>query len=265
MVVKAQAGSHVVIVIIVIVSILVALGAAFFIALQKNGNDGFNGLATGSTKDQSEPDLKIKDIGIELGNYDATTGRAGDVVFTKNGIDQYGDLIFMNYGAVTKANSVRPADTLNPQPTFIVPIGTKIRSLVDGEVIRIEGLYSNDQSIMVASSSKSNWIYETEHVINPSVKVGDKVKAGQVIAEASTHDSQYHPGFGVYEIGILHGGNPPEHVCVFNYLDDSIREDIFAKLKAFYKSWESYMGNDNLYDEAKMVVPGCYTLDPVKD
>jgi hypothetical protein len=187
------------------------------------------------------------------------------VVFTKTGIEQYGNIIFTNFGELSKANSARPTDTYNPQPTFVVPLGTKIHSLVDGVVVRVEELYSKDFTVQIASSAESNWIYEMEHVINPTVKVGDKVAAGQVVAEASTHDSQYHPGFGLYEIGILHGGNPPEHVCLFNYLDDSIKDDVFAKLKAFYKSWETYMGNDALYDESKMVVPGCYTLDPISD
>ena len=270
---QTENGSHLVIaiVIIVIVGILVALGMAFFNVNQKKSDNAtsttttdINAPAT-AVKNPNEPDLKIKDIGINLGYYDSATNRAGDVVFTKTGISQYGNLIFTNYGEISKANSARPTDTLNPQPTFIVPLGTKIRSLVDGVVVRIEKLYSDDYTVMVASNNESNWIYETEHIINPTVKVGDAVKAGQVIAEASTHDSQYHPGFGLYEIGILHGGNPPEHLCPFNYLDDLIKEDVFAKLRAFYASWETYMGDSSLYDESKMAVPGCYTLDPVSD
>jgi biotin carboxyl carrier protein len=262
---KAQSGSHVVIIIVIIVGILVALGAAFFIAVQKKSGGDIGTFISEVTGNSTEPDLKIKHLGIDLGFYDAASNKAGDIVFTKEGIEQYGNIIFTNYGEVSEANSARPVATLNPQPTFIVPLGTKIRSMVDGVVVRIENLYSNDQTIMVASSDESSWLYETEHVINPVVKVGDKVKAGQVIAEASTHDSQYHPGFGLYEIGILKGGNPPEHVCLFNYLDDSIKEDIFAKLRAFYASWETYMGDDTLYDESKMIIPGCYTTDNISD
>ncbi len=262
---QASRGSHVVIVIIIVVGILVALGVAFFVAVQNKGGGDIGTFIQNATSSSTDPDLKIKNIGIDLGYYDPATNRAGDVVFTKEGIEQYGNVIFTNYGEVSKANSARPTDTLNPQPTFIVPLGTKIRSLVDGEVVLVEKLYSNDYTVHVASNSGSNWIFETEHVNNPTVKVGDKVTAGQVIAEASTHDSQYHPGFGLYEIGILKGGNPPGHVCLFNYLDDSIKEETFAKLRAFYKAWETYMGDDTLYDESKMVIPGCYTLDPVTD
>jgi biotin carboxyl carrier protein len=249
---RTENGSHLIIIIVIVVGILIALGAAFFFAVQNKGNS-------------KEPDLKLKSIGINLDYYNSTTNHAGDLVFTKTGIEQGGNILFSNFGELSKASSARAGGMPNPQPTFIVPLGTKIRSLVDGVVVRVEKLYSDDYTIQVASSTKSNWIYEIEHVMNQTVKVGDTVKGGQVIAEASTHDSQYHPGFGIYETGILHAGNPPEHVCLFNYLDDSIKEDTFAKLRGLFKSWEAYMGNSDLYDEAKMVVPGCYTLDAVSD
>lgn len=262
---RAESGSHLVIVILVIVGILVALGVAFFVAVQKKSGGDIESFIAEVFVNPAEPDLKIKNLGIDLGYYDEATGKAGDVVFTKDNIEAYGNLIFLNYAEVEQANSAQPEAAINPQPTFIVPVGTKIRSLVDGEVVRIEKLYSDDYTVQVASRAESDWIYETEHVVNPVVKVGDKVTAGQVVAEASTYNTRHHPGFALYEIGILHGGNPPEHVCIFNYLDDSIKEDTFAKLKAFYKSWETYMGDDTLYDESKMVIPGCYSLDKISD
>ena len=105
-------------------------------------------------------------------------------------------------------------------------MGTKVRSLVDGVVTNVPLLYSNDYSIMVATNSKSQWQYETEHVTNPLVKVGDTVTAGQVIAEVSPHSKDGNSGFGMVEIGILKGGNPPQHICPFAYLDPSVKDDI---------------------------------------
>jgi murein DD-endopeptidase MepM/ murein hydrolase activator NlpD len=142
-----------------------------------------------------------------------------------------------------------------------LPLGTKVLSLVDGEVAKVEKLYSNDYTVMVMSKG-SDLMFETEHVINPKVKVGDMVKGGDVIAEVSTHDSHYHPGFGILEIGILKGGNPPQHLCPFQYLDESIKEDTFTKIKALYKGWEDYRGDTSIYDEANYPVPGCATLEP---
>lgn len=262
---RAESGSHLVIVILVIVGILVALGVAFFVAVQKKSGGDIESFIAEVFVNPAEPDLKIKNLGIDLGYYDETTGKAGDILFTKDNIEAYGNLMFLNYAELEKINSAQAEEALNPQPTFIVPLGTKVRSLVDGEVVGVTKLYSGDYSVQVASRAESDWIYETEHVINSIVKVGDKVTAGQAIAEPSDYNSHHHPGFGLVEIGILKGGNPPEHVCLFNYLDDSIKEDVFAKLKAFYKSWETYMGDDTLYDESRMVVPGCYTLDKISD
>ncbi len=262
-----QAGSHVII-IVVAVAVLV-FAAIIFRFVTAEGENPIKKAVSKVTEavdgESKEPDLKIKHIGINLDYYDPATNKAGDIVFTKEGISQYDNMILMDYGLIGQKSSARPNPKPSPQPTFIVPLGTKIHAVTDGEVVAIQDLYSNDKSVHVASSKDSSWIYEMEHIINPTVKVGDKVKAGDVVGEASTHDSQYHPGFGLYEVGILHGGNPPEHVCFYNYLDESIKADTQKKLKAFYKSWEEYMGDTTIYDEAKMVVPGCYTLDATKD
>lgn len=262
-----QYGFHAVLLLMAIVVIAI-IAAAAYVVIQKSDSkkdDAAQLTSAPAPNDPNAPPLKIKHIGINLGEYDPATQTMGDLTFTKNGLESYGNLLVFDYGAVAEANSAAQR-RLNPQPTFIVPLGTKIHSLVDGVVVNVPKLYSNDYSIQVGTDKESHWLYETEHVINPKVKVGDKVKAGQVIAEASTHDSQYHPGFGLYEIGILHAGTtgPPQHVCPFSYLDDSIKQDTYKKLNEFYAAWEAYQGNTALYDEAKHVVPGCYTLDPIE-
>ncbi len=200
---------------------------------------------------QDEPPLKLKSIGV---NFE-------DFKFTKDKL-QF-DRLFMDYGFFIPASSAS-SDKKNPQPTFILPLGTPVRSLVDGVVANMPTLWSGDISIQVTKSGKlERWVYETEHVTNPKVKVGDKVKAGQIIAEVSNFDKGAPEGFGAVEIGILEGGNPPEHVCPFAYLDESIKEDTFKKITAFFKSWEEYIGNSALYDE-NAKIPGCLTLDPIK-
>lgn len=259
-----EKGFHLVLLLCVIAFILI-VGVLIYVFIGQTKSDhseSGNFTTAPVAGDPNAPPLKLKSIGINLGVYDPATQHAGDVVFTNQNIQGY-NTIFFDYGAVAEANSAAER-RLNPQPTLILPLGTKVRSLVDGIVVNIPKLYSDDYSIQVASTKDSQWLYETEHVINPTVKVGDRVTAGQVIAEVSTHDSQYHPGFGLYEIGILHAGNPPQHVCPFNYLDDSIRQDVFQKLTDFYTAWEKYKNDGTVYDESKHVVPGCYTLDPIE-
>ncbi|TSC65674.1 MAG: Uncharacterized protein CEO22_386 [Candidatus Berkelbacteria bacterium Gr01-1014_85] len=206
--------------------------------------------------------LMIKSLPIQLAAYDASTQKAGDLLFTKAKLGEF-DLPFFPYGFEILANSAGPAKK-NPQPTFIVPLGTKVLSIVDGVVQQIPQLYSQDYSIMVGQSLNSSTVYETEHVIKPIVKVGDKVKAGQVIAEVSDYDSKNTPGYGLVEIGILEGGNPPQHSCPFSELDPSVKDKISEQLKTLYQDWETYRTNTKLYDETKEPITGCLSLDKIE-
>lgn len=200
------------------------------------------------------PPLLIKNLGIDFDK---------DLVFTKEKLEF--DSIFFDYGFVISANnSASGKDKSNPQPTFIVPLGTPARSLVDGIVVAIPTLWSGDYSVQVTTNGKmEKWIYETEHLINPKVKVGDKVTAGQIVGEVSNFNHGAPPGFGTVEIGLLKGGNPPSHVCPFLYLDPSIKEAVFAKLRAFYKAWNEYRGK-TIYNESAYSVPGCLTLSSIE-
>ncbi|OGE25750.1 hypothetical protein A3H85_01990 [Candidatus Daviesbacteria bacterium RIFCSPLOWO2_02_FULL_40_8] len=202
-------------------------------------------------QNENEPPLKLKSIGVEF----------SDFKFTKEKL-QVGRL-FMGYGFYIPKGNDNPAK-YNPQPTFIVPLGTPVRSIVDGIVAAMPTVWSGDYSIQVTADGKmQKWVYETEHVINPKVKVGDRVTAGQIIAEVSDFDKGAPAGFGTVEIGILKGGNPPQHICPFAYLDDSIKEETFIKLKNLFRDWEEYTGNTSLYDEL-LTVPGCLIPDPIK-
>lgn len=199
-----------------------------------------------------EPPLKLKNIGVDF----------DDFVFTKQKL-QFNRL-FMGFGFVISGNmSSGSKDKANPQPTFILPLGTPVRSLVDGVVANIATVWSGDYSIQVTEDGQmQKWIYETEHVINPKVKKGDKVSAGQIIAEVSRFDKGLPEGFGAVEIGILKGGQIPEHVCPFAYLDPSIKEETLKKITTFFKSWEEYTGDQTLYDDTD--IPGCLTLAPIE-
>lgn len=218
--------------------------------------------SSSSNLSSDEPPLLLKSIGFTLDTYDPATNRAGDFQFTKQKL-QF-DRLLMGYGFHIPAEQTGGGQAKdNPQPTFILPLGTKVRSLVGGVVTEIPTVWSGDYSIHVTDGKNEQWRYETEHVINPVVKVGDRVTAGQIIAEVSDYDTGLPAGFGLFEIGILHGGQTPEHVCPFAYLDPSIKVDVQAKLLQFYKDWEAYKGHDSLYTESESPI-GCLTLDPIE-
>lgn len=200
-----------------------------------------------------EPPLKIKHLGFNLEDYDPQTKKAGEIDFT---LEPYDNRLWTDFG-----HKDTQSGKIHPQPIFQLPVGTKVYAIADGVVVEIPKLYSNDFSVQVASDQNSKWRYETEHVVNVKVKVGDKVKAGQEIAEVGPDNNR---NYGFLDIGILKGGEVPQHVCPFAYLDDSIKEETFKKIKALYASWEEYKGNPNIYDESSMPVPGCLTLDLVE-
>ena len=239
---------------------IIIIGAFFVSSQNSNKIKQDSGVASAPQNDKvekrsdNEPPLKLKSIGVEF----------SDFKFTKEKL-QFNRL-FMGYGFVIPGNQTSSGQNKsNPQPTYILPLGTPVRSLVDGIVAAIPTVWSGDYSIQITKSGQlERWVYETEHVINPKVKVGDKVVAGQIIAEVGSFGNGDPPGYGAVEIGILHGGGegPPEHICPFAYLDDSVKEETFKKLNELFKSWEEYVGDEILYDETS--VPGCLTLDPIE-
>lgn len=218
--------------------------------------------AAPSVEATDAPPLLLKSVGIDLGEYDAAHQTVGDLAFTKKKL-QFG-VLFSEFGFTIPADQTRNGQAKeNPQPTWLVPLGTKVHALVDGVVVHVTKLYSDDYSVMVATDSKSRWMYETEHIINLLVKEGDVVKAGQVIGEVSPHSSEGNSGYGMVEIGILRGGNPPQHVCPFAYLDPSVKSRIQGQLLGYYRAWEAYVGDTSRYDEVAQPTPGCLTLEPL--
>ena len=234
--------------IVVVVVVLVIIAAVVYsIKPQPSKND--------------EPPLLIKNLPIKLAPYDPSTGMAGDIKFIKDEV-QF-DALYMDYAFEIPASPDYPAKK-NPQPTFVAPLGTKVRSMVDGKVVAIGKLYSNDYSIAV-SDGKGQYRYETEHVINPRVKVGDTVKAGDIIAEVSDlSGGAANLGLGIVEIGILKGGQSPTHICPYLYLDPTVKDKITNDLKTLYSDWNSYKGK-TIYDLNDYQTIGCLSEENISD
>lgn len=203
----------------------------------------------------------IKNIGFNLDYYDPATQRAGDIRFFK--IKMPYDRLFYDYGHI---ETITSQGGTSLHPTFILPLGTPVRAIIDGVVVGVPKLYSNDYSVqMTPDGEMGGLIFELEHVKKPIVKAGDKVVAGQIVAEVTDFGGHNYPGYGSVDIAVFHdSGNGPEHLCPFLYLDPSIKDDFNKKIQALYKSWEEYMGKDTLYDEAKHKIPGCIITDPIK-
>lgn len=252
--------------ILVGVLILVILGVLVYVFVLNKNDAGSNGDTTGAVSQASGGDTaRIKNLGIRLDYYNPETGMAGDVKFIKFDTKAGGlDAIFSEYGRPAPANNGQGAGRLNPQPTFIAPLGTKVYSLVDGKVFKVEKLYSGDYSVMVMPKG-SELAFETEHIKEVTVKEGDEIKAGDPVGVVSDYDAKNLNGMGLVEIGVLLGGNPPRHLCTFDYLDESIKSETLKKITALENAWEDFVGDDNVYHQDKELVAGCRTRDEIKD
>lgn len=255
-------------IIIAVIAVLLAVGWRVWSEKSYKTNSGGTDSSSNSIEEDEPP--KLKNIGFNLDYYNPDTNRAGDFHFTPalasvlSGDPTFQKLIWSDYGIQDNRSPNDPTKR-NVQPTFRLPLGTKVLAPIDGEVTRVEVLYSEDYTIWFSGNKNSTWSYEMEHVINPSVKVGDKVTAGQVVAEVSTHGSEHHPGFGIVEIGLFHPvDNEPAHWCPFVHFDDSIKDEMNKKILALYTAWETYLDDDSVYNNANYPVPGCATLEPSK-
>ncbi len=244
-----------------LIALVLVIGGVFAAFRFVQDNNSTDTAEVTETENQSAS-VKIKNLPIEIDTYDPVTGKAGEVVFPKEEFAEGAlDMIFSSYGFVVPASSAGAAKA-NPQPTFLAPLGTKVRALIDGEVVAVTELYSGDFSIHMLGEG-SELIFETEHVINVTVEVGDQVKAGTEIAEVSDYDAHNYAGLGLVEIGVLKGGNPPSHLCTFDFLDDSIKTETLQKITQLQDDWEAFRGNTDLYGEE--AIPGCVTQEIIND
>jgi hypothetical protein len=182
-----------------------------------------------------------------------------------------------DFGLIFPATAERPLAKANPQPTFYAPLGTPVVAIVSGVVTGTPKLYSNDSSVMIAANGGSGApIWEMEHVIKVRVQVGDHVVAGDTIAEVSDYECKWgrngNPGdpfcasgLGLVEIGLLYGGNPPEHRCPFEpqLVAESMRTTLFNQLDSARARIEAAFGDTTKYDKAGWATPHCVTLTRV--
>ena len=166
---------------------------------------------------------------------------------------------------------------LNPQPTFWAPIGTPVLAPITGVVVNVQEIYSGDFTIMYAAlgGDTQGPVWETEHVLNPTVKVGDSVTAGQPVAEVSDYECFYskekfgndalcNTGLGLVELGYLVGGGVPTHYCPFGeYTSPAALPTITAQLDAARALIESLKGKDYFKQDA-WATPNCIVIDGIE-
>jgi len=226
----------------------------------------------------------IESWGIDVAPYDAATRMAGamyvgSIPFPPGSvhaepIQYYGD---------SSRRPTDPPDFIDPQMTFYVPIDTVVHAITSGTVCAVTKLntgYSDDYSIGIGVSVNGRdactfgpdgrgfgaiATWEHEHVMEPKVKVGDSVKAGQPIAVASYYTKDnwlYTAGYALYEIGIL-ASSPdgrPMHVCPALYLKPSAKEAMLSQLATAARAFET--NTNSVHYAPHALATGCITDKP---
>jgi len=201
-----------------------------------------------NTYDRNEK-LWLYNIGTNVEPWDKKTGMAGDVRFT--GLKEHG--AFFEYGADEGDGS------LSPHPVFFLPLGSGVFSVSDGIVVSVNVIeYSGDYDVGVIPKQGSMWEIHYEHVINVRVKKGDRVKAGQVIADVTSEP--WSDEFGKWALMIIKKQLGPDDItnaCPYEHFHASVKEEYQGKLSQLIEDWEDFVNNDSFYDEETWHSPGC--------
>jgi len=250
-------------------------------APSSGGGGGDGGGSQGASfglASSSEIPAVMETFGFDLAPFDAASGAAGAMTITgvvppklpasdpnAVALDARNRYLFLPFGYAE-------ADQTDPQWSFFLPLGTPVVSLVTGTVCDVPQLYSNDYSIRVVPDGiacdgpgRAPVMFETEHVIDPQVAVGDKVTAGQRIATVSDYQRIWKPvGFGIVEIGVaysLANDNTPWHACPSRFFAPATRDAMRATLESLMTAWSTEVGDAELYAAARVPEPGCFSAD----
>lgn len=226
----------------------------------------------------------IESWGIDVSPYDPATQMAGQLYVGQIPFPPGSTMTapIQYYGEGPRRPS-DPADFVDPQMTFFVPIGTTVHAIASGTVCSVTKLntgYSDDYSIGIGVSvggqaacsfgpdgrgfgTVATW--EHEHVMEPRVSVGDVVKVGDPIAVASYYTKDnwlYTSGYALYEIGIL-ASSPdgrPMHVCPALYLEPTAKERLLTELATAAQAFEVNTGTSHYAPTTLQT--GCITEKP---
>ncbi len=197
------------------------------------------------TKAESDSEsLTIFNLGgITLSSYNASTGMAGDVLFSKNGLDaaRGQESIFYMFGQRLPKNNADEPQRINPNFEFrgiTKPID--LIAAIDGIVIDIkEQSGSSDVELFIVPSENSNWVVGYDHITDVVVEKGQTVKAGQklgVVAKESSGDYRY-------ELQINNNATDTMH-CPTTLLDPSVKTLLGTQITKLASDWTAWYGKD---------------------
>lgn len=187
----------------------------------------------------------IYNLAITIAPYNAATGRAGDFHFlSKQGA------LFLEFGAY-----VSSAPDAKPLPTFEYRLwkNASVFAMAPGKVIRfVYQEQSKDYEILVRSTVDEDWAVGYDHLLSPRVKMGDVIAVGDTLGKAGT----WNDNWSRTEIMINNDATGLSYCPFACFTPDSVAV-YEARLSRLMADWEAFCKNYSVWDEKKMVQPGC--------
>lgn len=179
-------------------------------------------------------------MGVSFGDYNAETGRAGAFDFLK-----LQSKPFVDFGD----NGTEPTFTYRTAEDAVVT------AVADGYVYKVEYQSTYTDYSILASTAQGDltWSIDYDHVINPTVSVGDRITAGQTLGIVGTHSDI---GIGRVEIQVFGGDGTTKSYCPFTYFDSSLIATYKAKLQKLMDDYEAYMFNTTIYNPSDYTSSG---------
>ncbi len=181
--------------------------------------------------------------GVTLAAYNSSTGLAGDIKFSKDGIDaaRGQESIFYMFGQKLPKNSATDPQRINPNFEFKgIAKQIDIIAALDGIVVDIKQQSgSNDYELFLIPSEDSPWVIGYDHLVNLAVKKGDTVKAGQKLGLIAPENS----GGYRYELQINNNDEDAMY-CPLELLDQDVQSTIGGQITQLATDWVSWYGKD---------------------
>lgn len=189
-------------------------------------------------------DFVISGLGVDIQPYNEATGYAGDFKFETSE-----DKVFLEFAAVVSTGG----GSSKALPTFeyrIDPLAD-VMAIADSKVIWIRE-QSGDYEIGTRSTYDPDFYVFYDHVKQPLVNVGDVLVSGQQLGKPGTWSAT----LGRFEI-MINNDRTGLSYCPFVYFADDLKLEFEGKITRLMLDWETFKGNDAIYDETSHFLPGC--------
>lgn len=229
----------------VLVVVVLAVGFVGFKVMSASKQKDGPAKQSNQTAEVPEDTLQLRNLGV------ADIGE--DIEVTQQALREYDSQGLK--GFYVFGDSL-PGGRKNPNFEYAsVKQGAKIIAAIDGVIGFIkEQADSKDSEVFLQPKENSMWTIGYDHLVNITVKKGDRVKAGDVLGEAAPQNN----GLLRFEIQINKDENgQTTHVCPATLLASDVKDAVLAQLLAMQNAWEATSGIAGLYDQTAQNPTGC--------